>query len=191
MKFLSNFDTKLEWKLLEQYQQMFGDEYVMSIHKSKFYYYAYIGLPFLLYIACVLVSIYVAVFVELPLEAIYQDVLLWVVIGVAFLVGIWLMRKVSGKYVDYKMDFMIITPKEIIKYDQTGVLKRDSEMIHADKIKSISISKSGFMNSLFDMGTLVFLAEGNDEKWDIVMPYVDAVEAKEKTIKHVLGLDTV
>jgi hypothetical protein len=42
---------------------------------------------------------------------------------------------------------------------------------------------------LFDIGSLHIMAEGDSEKWDIVMYYIDAVEAKEKKIVHILGLD--
>lgn len=43
------------------------------------------------------------------------------------------------EYVNRKMDFLIITPKEVIKYDQSGLLDRDAETIHVDKIKSVTV----------------------------------------------------
>ena len=39
------------------------------------------------------------------------------------------------------MDFVIITPTEIIKYDQTGAFGREVEKIPTRKIKSISTHK--------------------------------------------------
>jgi len=99
------------------------------------------------------------------------------------------MSRANKAYVDYSMDFLIVTPKEIVKYNQEWVLHRETENIPASKIKSISVKKDGFINSFFDIGSIVFLAEWNDEKWDIVMEFIDAVEHTEKKIKHVLGLD--
>ena len=87
------------------------------------------------------------------------------------------------------MDFLIITPAEISKYDQTGMFDRVVEKINSQKVKSISISKPSFFNSIFDIGTLTFLVEGNDVKGDIVMDYVDAIEAIESKITHIMGLD--
>lgn len=65
---------------------------------------------------------------------------------------------------------------------------RDVENIPVDKIKSISLGKHGFFQSLFDIGSLTFLAEGDSEEGDIVMDYIDAVTGTEKKIKQVLGM---
>ena len=89
------------------------------------------------------------------------------------------------------MDFLIVTPKEVMKYNQSGVFNKEVEKLHADKIKSVTISKPWLFNSMFDIWTLTFLSEGEDEKWDIVMEYIDAIEQKERQIVHVLGNDTM
>gem|GEM_PF-4056717 len=70
----------------------------------------------------------------------------------------------TRQYMNWKMDFMIITPKEVIKFDQNGVLHRETETIHVDKIKSVTVVKHGLLNSLLDIGTITFLAEGEDNK---------------------------
>ena len=97
----------------------------------------------------------------------------------------------SQKYIDYKMDFLIVTPKEIIKYDQKGVLSRKGESISADKIKTITIRKEGFLASFFDIGSLVFLAEGDNEQGDISFDDIDAVDTVSKKIKHIIGQEHV
>jgi len=53
-----------------------------------------------------------------------------------------LVIKLSARYVDFKMDFLIVTPKEVMKYDQHGVFSRTAEKISADKIKTITIKKT-------------------------------------------------
>ena len=58
MKFLSNFDTKLEKRLLDEYRKNFGDDQVMSIHRSKYYYWRYIGLPWTFYIVLLIIALY-------------------------------------------------------------------------------------------------------------------------------------
>ncbi len=89
------------------------------------------------------------------------------------------------------MDFLIATPKEIMKYDQKGIFSRNAEKIAADKIKTISLKKEGFIRSLFDIGTLTFLAEGELDAGNIVMEDVAHIEFTEKKIRHILGQDTM
>lgn len=119
-----------------------------------------------------------------------QRELLIPIFGVLFIYGWYLAHKRFQMYFNYKMDFLIITPKEVIKYDQEGVFSRDVEKIHSSKVKSVSIRKSGFIDSFFDIGTIVFLAEAGDLSGDgeIKMEYVKATEVEQK-VRHVLRMD--
>jgi uncharacterized membrane protein YdbT with pleckstrin-like domain len=62
-------------------------------------------------------------------------------------------------YIDYTMDFTIVTPEQIITYDQTFVLNRNVRTMQTSKIKTVSISKNGLLYSLFDNGDISFLSE--------------------------------
>jgi hypothetical protein len=42
---------------------------------------------------------------------------------------------------DYKMDFIIVTPESLMMYDQTGIFKRDVFTIGVPSIKTISLKK--------------------------------------------------
>lgn len=63
---------------------------------------------------------------------------------------------------DYFMDFSIITPQAFIRYDQTGFFKRTSKVIDLTHVRSVSVEKSGIINSLFNNGNLVVLSEWSD-----------------------------
>lgn len=89
------------------------------------------------------------------------------------------------------MDFLVVTPKEIMKYDQEGILQRSIEKLNTKHIKSVTISKDGFFASFFDVGDIYFLSEGEDSRGSLVIQYVDAVEAKERNIRHILGMDSL
>ena len=54
---------------------------------------------------------------------------------------IMLVVRICHRYVDFQMDFLIVTPKEIIKYDQQGILSRMSENLAVDKIKTMTVKK--------------------------------------------------
>jgi uncharacterized membrane protein YdbT with pleckstrin-like domain len=80
--------------------------------------------------------------------------LLWLLVGRLWVIYI-------GKIIDYYMDFTIVTHKQILSYDQSGIFKRNSRSLDLTKIKSVNIEKDGFMRSLFNFGTIVFFSE-----WD-------------------------
>lgn len=185
MRILSNFDTSLPWKLKKEYDGMFGEDKVLIIRKSKLFFYKYLWWPFMLFGVLLIggmYSLYVVLdTVPLEVELVFRAIILMYILA--------LLAKVSGRRVQYKMDFLIVTPKEVIKYDQEWVFSRHTEKIHADKIKSISIEKHGFIQSLLDIGEIHFLAEGDSEDGDIAMDYIDALTSTEKSIRHVLGLD--
>lgn len=185
MKILSNFDTNQAQKLRDQYAEQFGDDRVLIVRKSKLFYYQHIGLPWFGYF----ILLTMAFFFIYGLDDLHigVEIWFWIIFLVLFLITV---RKTIGHYINYKMDYMIATPNEIMKYDQHGVFGRVVEKLHADKIKSISVHKHGIVNSLFDIGSLHIMAEWDSDKWDIVMNYIDAVEAKEKSIVHILGLDS-
>jgi len=158
----------------------------MSVHKSRLFYRKYVGLPIAWYSVLFIIAMYFF-FVEDVIEPVMLRSFVWL-FG---LLWVTLFFKVTRKWVDYKMDFLIVTPKEIARYDQSGMFNRQIEKLHADKIKSVSISKPWFVNSVFDIGSITFMAEWDNEKGDITMEFVDAVEAQERKIVHVLGKDKV
>lgn len=188
MKILSNFDTHLAEKLYLEYVQLFWKEYVAVVNKSRYVWYTKIYLPLIGYGLVVIACI--AVLYAYPAMLVYE----WVYRLIGLLMAVWwlwLFIKISTRYIDLKLDFLIVTPKEVMKYNQEGVFSRVTEKISADKIKSITIQKSWFLASFFDVGSLVFLAEGQSEEGDIVMDYIDAVEATEKHLRHILRQDTM
>jgi hypothetical protein len=184
MRILSNFDTGHANKLYQEYVSLFGEEYVILIHKSRLIWYGTIFFPLSWFILVGCIGIYIFYTYGLPtpiLERVFRGVIiLWALI---------LFFKLSARYVDFKMDFLLVTPKEVMKYDQQGIFSRVAEKISADKIKSITMKKEGFFASFFDVGSLVFLAEGDTAAGDIMMEHVDTIEATEKKMRHVLGQD--
>lgn len=50
---------------------------------------------------------------------------------------LFVLRVAIVKYIDYKMDFMIITPRQVLAYDQEGLLDRLTKTLDLSKIKSI------------------------------------------------------
>jgi uncharacterized membrane protein YdbT with pleckstrin-like domain len=185
MKILSNFDTGHANKLYKEYVDLFGEEYVILIHKSRLIWYATIFFPLAWFVLLTGIGAYVLHMYWFPSPIAY-----WAFWGLIVIRALILFFKLGARYVDFKMDFLLVTPKEVMKYDQQGVFSRTAEKISADKIKTITMKKEWFFASFFDVGTLIFLAEGDSASGDIMMEYVDTIEATEKKMRHVLGQDT-
>ena len=66
------------------------------------------------------------------------------------------------KYIDYKMDYCIITPEDIVLAEQSGIFKRQIRTLDTSKIKSISVYKKRFFMSVFNNGSIVFMSDGDD-----------------------------
>lgn len=204
MKIFSAFNTHSKEQLLEEYRALFGADAVLLVSRSKLYYYQHIGRIIFLYFLALALALY----------AMYSDVLIdymWAIKArVTFIpehIGIWvqqsafwviwwilwvlLLHKVSKNYMHYAMDFLLVTPKEVIRHDQQGFFAKEMQKLHADKIKSVTIQKVWVLNSFLDIWSITFIAEGDNERGDIVMDHVDAIEAQERKILHILWLDTI
>ncbi len=69
------------------------------------------------------------------------------------------MFKIVKAYLDYKMDFVIVNPRSLVRYNQEWFFKRISKTIDLKDVRSTSVRKVWFVNSIFNNGELVFLSE--------------------------------
>lgn len=136
MKFLANFDTELETRVVQKYVELYGKDNILCIHRAKIFWVFKCLLPGI----AMLILLLVAVLIgsrdsgDETLNGIKS--LLSFIFGaiVIFVGGV----KVLKKYFDYKMDFCVVTPQEVVAYNQTGLLRRSSRTIDADKIKTVT-----------------------------------------------------
>ena len=66
------------------------------------------------------------------------------------LIDVMMFFPVIGKYIDYKMDFIVVTPESLMLYDQGGIFHREEITIGVLNIKTISIRKDKLLYSIFD-----------------------------------------
>ena len=112
MKIFSNFDTKLKYREYKAKQQKFGADNVELLSKSKLYRFLTADLPF-----------YMRILASLGLLALFNA---WlgtkgVLYGALPLMAISLIvisPKLIKHIIDFNMDFIIITPKTLFRYDQ-------------------------------------------------------------------------
>lgn len=181
MKIFSNFDTKLKKRIIERYQAQFGKNNVVLLVKWPLFCLLKICLPFLAFLlpsAAILLLFNVLV---------WEDALLYggiplVVLGFFIILGPLLRR-----YIAYRMDFSIVTPKMLITYDQRGVFDRVIRTINTFNIRTVSVEEKWFRYSITNTGDLTFLSEGGDvEHGEIVLHYIYKPERRRYEVAQVL-----
>lgn len=185
MKILNNFDTDLEKETVSKYIEMYGEENILVIHRAKIFWVIRCLLPFLLWIS-LLVGIIIFWLRETN-DDIWQNIkgILAIIIFFAIFVMGWGILK---KYLDYKMDFCIVTPNEVAMYNQSWLFRRNTRIIDADKIKTVSTDTAGFFKSVFNFWNLIFLSEWDPstDSWDISLNFVHAVNDTKNKVRDLI-----
>jgi len=183
MRIFSNFDTKLRQKTFEEYQGKYGPENVLCFWRSMLYqiYKVIIPLTFVL-----LITIFGLIFFYKRLGGGYFG---YIVIAI-LIIDLVFFFPVIGKFIDYKMDFIIVIPNCMIMYDQWGIFKRNVVTISAQSIKTITIKKSGLFYSMFDNGDLIILTEGDiAQNGEVTLRRIPRPEKRRNQIVKVIGID--
>ena len=91
-----------------------------------------------------------------------------------------------SRYIDYKMDFLVITPRDATLYIQLGLFKKTVRTVDLDKVKTVSIKKHGPLRSIFNYGSILFLSEGDEETGEIHLTYVSRPEKVKAQISQIV-----
>ena len=183
MKIFSNFDTKLRQKTFEEYQEKCGPENVLCFWRSRLYRLYKVVFPLLFltsFAALVLVFFY---------GRLGGDYFGYIVTAI-IIIFIVFFFPVIGKYIDYKMDFIIVIQNTIMMYDQWGIFKRNVVTISSQSIRSVSIKKAGLLYSMFDNGDIVILTQGDTEdNSEVVLRRIPRPEKRKNQILKIIGMD--
>ncbi len=153
MKIFSNFDTNNKKKTIETYKQQFWEDKVFAIEKSKYFLYMRVIFPAVFYILAISLFLYgMFLFVG-------NGLFLTIVSLIAIFGLIVILFPIVKRYIDYLMDFVLITPKFLVRYNQEWLFKRLSKTIAATSIRTIAVRKSWVLYSMFNNGDIIFLAE--------------------------------
>jgi hypothetical protein len=182
IKILSNFDTWL-WKVLfAGYEERYWVWKVLFVRRGYIYVLFRVIFP-----AIVLVMILIPLVYFLIHRKTYELfilLLVWVYIIWASFIWLALLFQIIRSLINYHMDYTIITPKQIISFDQTWILNRKSRAIEIEKIKSISVDKKWLLKSIFNYGWIVFFAEWDSQYGDLTLNYIlDPLLLRDKIAK--------
>jgi len=183
MKIFSNFDTSIRRTKFQEYQEQYGPENVIMFGRSKLYRAIKVVIP-----TFFLVAITVLGLVWLY-SRLWGDYMMYFVIAFVLFDLVWLFP-IIGKYMDYKLDFIIVTPDVLIMYDQWGIFKRNIISTNEKSIKTISVQKSWLLYSIFNNGDLVFLTEWDAaNNGEITLRRVPKPEKRRKEIARIMSKD--
>jgi len=185
VRIFSSFDTELDEKLVSKAIQEYGKNHVCFVRRDPIYLLIKIVTPLSLWMIFVWATIIVAYWTN------FWDFLQNFMHRVAriLIVLSWLRLSVyaTTKFIDYYMDFTIITPKNISTFDQTWIFDRATRTLDIEKIKSISVNKKGISRSLFNYWSIIFFAEWDASLGDITLNYINNPAALEKRIVNVIN----
>ena len=138
MKLFSAFNTKAKKNIVEEALIKYGKEYVTIVEKSKLFYRFKVLFPIISLCAgfVILLTFYFITLVPIQntlLNQLFRVLILILLVSIAL--------PIINSFIDYYMDFLVITPAHIIRYNQEGMLRRDIVSINTKNIKTISIKK--------------------------------------------------
>jgi len=181
MKLFSNFDTKLKKRKQEQWIRQYWIDSVLLLSKSTLFRFLKLDLPLFLF------------FVASGFLIFWANYLMGgdgVFYGALPLISVWLffvLPKLLKHLMDYYMDFAIITPKALYRYDQEWAFSRDLININVDSIKSFYVKKWGLLYSMFNNGNITFLTEWDAIIGEVTLFYMYAPEVKKYKISKIIG----
>ncbi len=184
MKLFSNFDTKKKEKMLIHYQNQFGSKNVFMVQKSKLFRLIRVFLPFMGYLILEIIIIWAWIYFF------WYSYISYFIIGFSLLIFLVFSRPIILNYLEYVMDFLVITPKEVIKYNQEGFFERDVQTMSLINLKTISVKKRWLIMSIFNNWDMIFLSEwtwGN-LIWEITFHCVSKPEKIRYKISSIVKL---
>lgn len=177
MKIFSNFDTKKKEKMYQEYKDEFGEENVLLISKSKLFFWLFIILPGFLFLGVLLV-------IARWITTFFSDIneTIWYILSGVIL--LFMLRKIYFPliklYIDYKLDFAIITPNFMIRHNQEWIFNSNTKSFNIENMKSIYVNRQGFLGgliySILNNWDIIFMVESDKFYWESKISYVQNPE---------------
>ena len=185
VKVLSNFDTKAPIKNYANAVQEYGFDRVVFVRRYKIYLLIHVFLP--VFVACIatLASIFFFLRTGDAGAARLIDIAAGILLSV---ITLTLLFFALARYLNYLLDYTIITPEYVAEYNQSGILHRTTTTIEIDKIKTINFSSGGFLWSLFNYWMVDILLEWDESgRGDLTIDFVFNPEEIKYKILDMMG----
>jgi len=173
MKIFSSFDTNFRNEIVDREKKEFWDDKVLLITHWRFYYYFSVLVPAIgTLLLIILYWLWLFYFKDFFGEIWTAYWIMSLILFFVFSAPIFF--TLIKKYIDYILDFVVVTPKKLIYYNQEGIFSRKGRTVDAEKIKTITVNKTGLLRSIFNFWNIIILTEW-DEQWqgEINFKFVD------------------
>ena len=185
MKIFSNFDSERKKEAYKEIVEKYGEENVLVLNKSFLFLFIKVIIPVFWWFIAVFwlrFLIFINLWEDNTIKSLFT---LFMLLLYLFILTI---SSVVKYYIDYKLDFSVVTPEYLTRYNQTWFFKRDIKSSYVRNIKTITIVKNSFWYNIFNNWNLIFLSEWDREKWDweIVLHYIQNPEGKKKEITRIM-----
>ncbi len=187
MKLFSNFDTTYHIKVFDKAKKEYGKDRVLMVQRDKIYFVLNVLLPLLSFLILFLIFLIIAIVWD---WGGIGNKVKWILFVIVFVPGFLIVGgRALKKFIDYKLDFALITPYQVSFYNQQGIFSRQLRTLDVDKIKTITVEKAGFLRSLFNFGSIVFLSEWDmDGRGSGMLNYIHAPERLKEKIKDIIRI---
>lgn len=184
MKLFSNFDTQWKQEAYQEAVEKFWVENVLVLRKSYLFLLSKVLLPFF-WRTLTFVMLQFPVYLALDEFGKVK----YMLTAVMFFLYLFILSPLLKYFLDYTMDFSLVTPDYLTRYNQSWPFKRDIKSSYVKNIKTITIEKNCFRYNIFDNGNLIFLSEGDrDNEGEIILHYIKDPEGKKKAITRIMKL---
>jgi hypothetical protein len=184
MKLWHALDTKLFQKTYLEYCKTYWVSNIYASRKSKMYLWIYV-IPwfiFMSFLTTFIIWIVIQWFDKTTsLQMMVLFIIIWIIITI--LLDVNLIRR----YINYRCDFTIVTPTDILNYDQLGIFTRNIRSIPKSKISSIATLREWFMHNIFNTGTLSILMLWWSEDWTIKIKFVHKPDKTREIIMSIIN----
>ena len=186
VKVLSNFDTELDIKLFDQCVLKYADDEVLLIRRDNLFFVFHVIVPAVCFV--ILTIALLAVMYFWTFDGAINDYKNKIILFFRFLLFLVFMKNVLTNAIDFKLDFAIATPCEVIAYEQTWFLNRSWQTVESQKIKTVTVNKNGIFNSLFNVGDIIILSEGDKSgNWDIELEFIHNPDKVAQQMKEIFN----
>lgn len=189
MKIFSSFNSNKKSNMYQEYKDEFWEDNVLLISKSKLFYWLFIIFPLVLFLGVLWVIIRGLIYF-------FQDInkILWYILSCWVLIlMLWkIFFPLIKLYIDYKLDFAVITPNFMIRHNQEGIFNSNTKSFNIENMKSIYIDRKGFLwgliYSILNNWNIVFMVESDKFFWESTISYVQNPEKVRDEIGRIMKI---
>jgi hypothetical protein len=154
---IGSFDPGIKLKEVQKYEQKYWADNIVLIQRSTLFLVLNVLQPLFWYIIMYISVIMIAIYgFNITGESIVYRAIIWF----SAVIVLYTITH-SKRLIDHLYDFIIVTPRNIISYNQTGIRKRQNRTIDCEKVKTISVNYRNRIFSIFHNGDITFLSEGD------------------------------